>query len=210
MIQGSPRVCIIAAVFGRWAEGLPPSPNLRGTYGLSSRSFSRYQLPHEPRSEPANPHLKPDTGGLIDVDQMPSQHWPTLDHTVHMLLVNSAGACCHTSPHSPLSAHLHLGVWIVVPQVKPATRHLGFADPRIPFKNVKPVSKPPQHKATAWSSRRDLLQPKLGSYFPPASSAAQPAASKPAAPGAPGSLFFSNAQAPSLVSQEHVDDMDTS
>lgn len=53
-------------------------------------------------------------------------------------------------------------------QTRPAARQTGFADPHIPFRNSKNTAPPPPHKATAWSSRRGLIQPRIGSYFPPA------------------------------------------
>lgn len=107
-------------------------------------------------------------------------------------------------------------IWYgMVLQVTPATRHLGFDQTSISFKNAKPQQKPPQHKATAWSNRRDKVQRTIGNYFPPTSSALQPAAptaasSQLAAPVAFGSVFFSGLQAPPPVSQEHFDEMDTS
>lgn len=95
-------------------------------------------------------------------------------------------------------------------QVQPATRHLGFEQTTIPFRSAKSQAIIPQHKATAWSNRREKVQRTIGNYFPPTSLAVQTAMPQPAATAAPSSLFFSTAQAPSPVGTEHFDDMDTS
>lgn len=92
----------------------------------------------------------------------------------------------------------------------PPARHLGFVETQIPFRGSKPVDKPPPHKATAWSNRRNLLQPKIGNYFPP-SAAQRPAAPQATAvPGRSAPLFFSTVQAPSLFSRQQAVDMDIS